>query len=94
MTDRTITIPVANDTQNEGDEEFRVTLSNVAGGATLEGSATIDVEIDDNDAVVNPPPGGGGGGGGGAVDLLLLALLGLLWCAGAWRRGEIRLRAG
>ena len=71
-----------------------MTLSNAAGGATLEGSATIDVEIDDNDAVAIPPPGGGGGGGGGALDLVLLALLGLLWLCAEFRRGAIRLRAG
>ena len=95
MTDRTIAIPVTNDTEIEPDESFRVTLANVAGGATLEGSATIDVNIDDNDVVVIPPPdGGGGGGGGGALDLLLLALLGLLWFCSEYRRGAIRLRAG
>ena len=94
MTDRTIAIPVTNDTEIEPDEAFRVTLANVAGGATLEGSATIDVAIDDNDTVVIPPPDGGGGGGGGAMDLLWLALLGLLWFYSEYRRGAIRLRAG
>ncbi len=92
MTDRAIEVPLANDTQDEGGEEFRVTLTNVAGGATLEGAATIDVEIDDNDAVVNPPQGGGGGGG--ALDWLLLAFLGLLWCDAERRRDAMRLRAG
>ena len=46
MSDRTIAIPITNDTEIEPDEAFRVTLSNAAGGATLEGSATIDVEIE------------------------------------------------
>lgn len=78
MADKTILVPVINDTEDEGDETFRVTLSSV-GNAVIEGSASLDVEIGDNDAAVNPP-GGGGGGGGGALpwDSLLLAGLWLL----------------
>jgi choice-of-anchor B domain-containing protein len=77
MSDRTIAIPVLNDAENEADEEFRVTLSDVAGGASLEGQDFLDVSIENDDVVVNPP-GGGGGGGGGGVALGLLALLALL----------------
>ncbi len=78
MSDRTIDIPLVNDTTGEADENFRVTLSNAAGGATIEGSATLDVEITNDDGNVAPPPGGGGGGGGGATDIALLCLLALL----------------
>ena len=65
MDDRTITIPVTNDEDDEeGEEAFRVTLANPGGGAALEGSPSIDVTIDDAATVGPPPPGGGGGGGG------------------------------
>jgi choice-of-anchor B domain-containing protein len=77
MSDRTIAIPVLNDAENEADEEFRVTLSDVAGGASLEGQDVLEVSIRNDDAVDNPP-GGGGGGGGGGLALGLLALLALL----------------
>ena len=78
MGDRTIVIPLANDGDNEADEDFQVTLSNAGGGASIEGSASIDVEILNDDAVVNPPGGGGGGGGGLGPELLALLLLCLL----------------
>ncbi len=71
MDDRTITIPLVDDGDEEGEEAFRVTLANPGGGAWLEGSASIDVTIDDG-ASVGPPPGGGGGGGGIGVELLAL----------------------
>jgi choice-of-anchor B domain-containing protein len=78
MDDRTITIPLVDDDDEEGEEAFRVTLANPGGGASLEGSASIDVTIDDG-ASVGPPPGGGGGGGGSGLELLaLLTLLFLL----------------
>jgi hypothetical protein len=78
MTDRTISISLVNDTADEVNEEFRVTLTNPGGGATIEGSATIDVVITNDDGNVIPPPGGGGGGGGGATDFVLLGLIGLM----------------
>lgn len=71
MDDRTITIPLVNDDDEEGEEAFRVTLTNPGGGAALEGSPSIDVTIDD-DATVGPPSGGGGGGGGLVLELLAL----------------------
>ena len=73
MDDKTITIAVVNDGDDEGAEEFRVTLASPGGGAIIEGSPSIDVTIDDG-AVIGPPLGGGGGGGGSGV----LELLGLL----------------
>ena len=46
------------------------------GGVAIEGSATIDVTIANDDAV-GPPGPGNGGGGGGAADFWLLLLAGL-----------------
>ena len=70
MDDKTITIAVVNDADDEGAEEFRVTLASPGGGAIIEGSPSIDVTIDDG-AVIGPPLGGGGGGGGSGVPELL-----------------------
>lgn len=91
MSDRTIRIPVTNDAEDEGDETFRVTLSDATGGASLEGAASIDVAIENDDGRVNPP-GGGGGGGGGGLGLELLALLALLLLS-AQAQHEARRRA-
>jgi choice-of-anchor B domain-containing protein len=86
MSDRTIDVPLVNDATSEADESFRVTLSNVTGGAAIEGSATIDVEITNDDGNGAPPPGDGGGGGG-ATDIGLLCLIALLLLnAGTGRR--------
>jgi hypothetical protein len=55
-----------------------VTLSGLTGGATLDGSSTLTITINDNDTSAPPSGGGGsggGGGGGGPSDLVLLALL-------------------
>ena len=78
--DRTITVPLVNDAQSESTESFRITLSSVAGGAVIDGSATLDVQITNDDAVIPPGPGNGGGGGG-AIGIELLGLLGLLLLA-------------
>ena len=56
--DKTIVIFTTNDTTDESDETFTVTLSNPSGGATLGSNSTATVTIADDDA-----PGGGGGGG-------------------------------
>lgn len=60
-TEKTFTVPVINDSQDEGSETFTVTLSNPGGGATVEGSTTLQVTVN------NTPSGGGGGGGGGGA---------------------------
>jgi choice-of-anchor B domain-containing protein len=77
LDERTITVPLVNDAQSEGTETFRITLSNLTGGAVIDGLATFDVSIT-NDDVVPPPGPGNGGGGGGAIGIELLGLLGLL----------------
>jgi choice-of-anchor B domain-containing protein len=74
--ERTFNVAIANDIQNEGDETLVVTLSNPSGGASIEGSATFNITITNDDAVAPPRAGGGGGVMGGDI-LLLLALLGL-----------------
>jgi CSLREA domain-containing protein len=48
-TSKTIVIPIANDTLDENDETFSVTLSN-AGGATIGAPSTATVTITDDDA--------------------------------------------
>jgi choice-of-anchor B domain-containing protein len=79
--EKTIPITLSNDTQNESDETFVVTLSNAGGGAGIEGSPTFTVTVANDDAATAPPSDSGGGGGGGTLSadvlLLLLALVGL-----------------
>lgn len=48
VTSQTITVPITNDSIDESDEDFTVTLSNVGGGATL-GNTVATVTIVDND---------------------------------------------
>jgi hypothetical protein len=69
--DRIITVALVNDTVDESNETFRITLSNATGGVAIEGSSTIDVTITNDDAVAP------GGGGGGAADFWLLLLAGV-----------------
>ncbi len=92
MSDRPITIALNNDTAEEAGESFRVTLANAAGGATIEGAAEFDVEIQANDGAVAPPPAGGGGGGGGALASELLLLLGF-WFLAALAQQQARRRS-
>lgn len=80
LDEKTITVPLVNDAQSEGTETFRITLSNLTGGAVMDGSTTLDVSIT-NDDFVAPPGPGNGGGGGGALGIELLGLLGLLFLA-------------
>ena len=49
VADKTITIPIVDDTLTEGNETFTVTLSDPTGGATLGTPATATVTIVDND---------------------------------------------
>jgi len=91
MGDKLITIPLIDDTADEDGESFDVTLTNAGGGASLDGSETLTVEVaDDDDAVVAPPTGGGGGGG--ALGSALLLLLGLCLLS-ALAKHETRSRA-
>ena len=92
LDERTITVPLVNDAQSEGTETFRITLSNLTGGAVIDGSTTLDVSVTNDDVIAPPGPGNGGGGGGGAIGTELLGLLGLLLLA-AGREPKSRRRA-
>jgi len=74
--ERTITVALVNDATSESDETIRITLSNATGGSAIEGSATMDVTITNDDAAISPGPANGGAGGGGA-DFWLLLLAGV-----------------
>ena len=81
LADKLIAIPVANDTTVESPETLTLTLSAPTNGATIDGSSTLTVTIDDNDAA---PPARSGGGGG--TDLIMLALLACALLAARRRR--------
>jgi choice-of-anchor B domain-containing protein len=70
LTDKTFTIIFTHDSELEPDETFLVTLSNIAGGATLDGSSTLTVTITNDDSAA--PPSDDGGGGALGIELLLL----------------------
>jgi len=77
----TIEISIIDDSSDESDETFSVTLSNPGNtsiGAV--GEATVTIQDDDNaPTTTTPPSASGGGGGGGAVTWLLLLLGGVAW---------------
>ncbi|HSC13567.1 MAG TPA: choice-of-anchor B family protein [Gammaproteobacteria bacterium] len=77
LADKVIAIAIAEDSSLETAETLTVTLSNLTGGATLDGSSTLTVTINDNDSTAPIAGGGGsgGGGGGGSSDVVLLVLL-------------------
>ena len=52
---RTIDVPLLDDTEYEGDENFTLQLTNIQGGATLGTQATVEVTITENDPI--PPAG-------------------------------------
>jgi choice-of-anchor B domain-containing protein len=85
--DKHILVAITDDAAQEASEQFSLTLSNLTGSATLDGSAQLDITVNANDAPA-PPSGGGGGGGGGAVGLSWLLMV-----LAAFGRG-LRRRAG
>ncbi|MDX2213899.1 MAG: Calx-beta domain-containing protein [Oculatellaceae cyanobacterium bins.114] len=54
QTSQTVTIPITNDTDVEGNETVNMTLSNPTGGATLGTQTTATLTIVDNDFTPNP----------------------------------------
>jgi choice-of-anchor B domain-containing protein len=71
--DKRIFVPINDDAAQEASEQFSITLGNLTGSATLDGSAQLNIVVNANDAPA-PPSGGGGGGGGGAVGLWWLVI--------------------
>ncbi|OAB63033.1 hypothetical protein AY599_00395 [Leptolyngbya valderiana BDU 20041] len=53
---KTVTIPISNDNDTEGDETFKVTLTNIDGGV-LDSSDEVTVTIEDDDSVPTPSTG-------------------------------------
>lgn len=79
-TSKSITIPIIDDTTDEADEVFTVTLSLPGGGATVGAQATTSVTIIDNDTSPSVIPGvncGNGACGVGTATMLPLALVAL-----------------
>jgi hypothetical protein len=82
--DKEIVIGVIDDAAVEGAETLTLTLASPSNGATIDGSSTLTVTINDNDA--NPPSSGGGG----STDFVLLgALAGVLLARAARRRTTV-----
>ena len=76
---KTITVNTQNDTTDESDETFTVTLSNPTGGAALgaNSQATVTIVDDDTPAAAPPPEPSSGSSGGGSMGFLSLLLLGI-----------------
>jgi hypothetical protein len=71
-----IEISIVDDSADESDETFMVSLSNPGNtsiGAVSEAAVTIQ-DNDDPPVTTTPPPSSGGGGGGGSITWLLLLL--------------------
>jgi len=83
LNERTISVLIQNDAQNEPNETFRITLANLTGGATFDGAATLDVTIANDDVGAQPGSGIRGGGGAAGTDLLWLFWLYLMARRGA-----------
>lgn len=58
---KTFQVPIVDDGDDEGDENFRVRLLNPGGGATLAQPNVVTVTIRDDDQGGGGPPGGGSG---------------------------------
>lgn len=82
--DRIISIPINDDTAQEGNEQLAIVLSNFTGFATVDGNPEISVTVSANDAPAPPP--GGRGGGGGRIDVLWLLVVFSALCLHARRR--------
>jgi uncharacterized delta-60 repeat protein len=73
-----VSVQIIDDTDEEGLEQFTVTLSDPTGGAIVGPRSSTVVAIRANDAPPPPPPSSGGGGGGGQLGIGSLLLLGAL----------------
>jgi hypothetical protein len=83
-TEKSFTVPFLNDSTTENDETFTVALSSPGGGASIEGSPTFTITMNNDDTAATPPPSTGGDGGGGELGLdvllVLLAMVGMAIC--------------
>jgi hypothetical protein len=61
-TQKTVNVPIVNDSTHEGDETVNVSLSNLTGDASPAAPSSATLTIHDDD----PAPAGGAGGGGGS----------------------------
>jgi hypothetical protein len=80
---REIVVSILEDTLNEVDEQFAVSIASPSGGAMLLNTKALVRISDDGDAATPPPPSPPpapvvASGGGGAADGLMLILLSLL----------------
>jgi hypothetical protein len=77
VADKSINVPILQDTADEPDETVTLTLSAATGGATLGAQSAATLTITDDDPTPAPPspPAPPGGGGGGAWDAGTLAWL-------------------
>jgi choice-of-anchor B domain-containing protein len=76
--EKTIVVPIANNATVTGSRSFQVNLSNLGGGAALDGAASFSVTIQEDD-VAPPPAATGGGGGGGSITAAWLLILLACW---------------
>ena len=84
VSERSIVVPITNNTSNTGSRTLQVNLSNPTGGASLD-TSSVSITILDDD-VASPAPVSAGGGGGAIDSELLLLLGGLLLLARIDRR--------
>lgn len=79
--EKTIAVPIANNTIVTGSRNFQVSLANLSGGAVLDGAASFSVTIQEDDVAPPPPPPATSGGGGGSISIawlwVMLALVAL-----------------
>jgi hypothetical protein len=72
---KSVLIAIRDDTVEESNEAFTVTLSNPTGGAVIGPRSTATIRIEAND---RPPPNAGGGGALGFLSVLLLGFVAFL----------------
>jgi uncharacterized delta-60 repeat protein len=82
---KSITVNLTNDSADESDETFTVTLWNPSTGAGLGSNSSATVTITDDDAPPSPPPSRSGSSGGGSFGFLSLLLLAVVrFLRSAW----------